>query len=410
MADDIPQLTVRAHEGSRLWTLRAPAGTMFGPVVAGGSVHVPLAEGRIVALDAHSGGLLWCSRPLTDPDPQALARADGAVVVPVRRDAERCGFTALDPASGEVLWERRKSPLVRLAAAGPTVVLWGEAGEDRGRIAGVDARTGETLWEDEFSRIWDLLVCGPRVVLDVGDLRALDARTGEELWTQESAGFGALLRPEAPSDSVVFHCWSSHAVLSVRATGTGEEISRTRFPRRTVERLTYDPALVDGERALFSAPLKRRIRLYAYAGRDRAEPLASPSLGWWRFTSLSERAVCAGDRLYALTWRRRLYQAGTNGTNGGRHLMQPVGLTAPDGRTLREPSVLAAGPEHAFVGGDGAVAGVRDGEVRWVVPTNLWRGTPVPLGTDRVLFRSVTEDGRWAGLHCADADTGRRHH
>ncbi|MFI2368291.1 PQQ-binding-like beta-propeller repeat protein [Streptomyces sp. NPDC018833] len=406
MADDIPRLPVTSREASGLWTLRAPAGTMLGPVVAGGTVHVPLTDNRIVAVDANGGDLSWCSRALADPDSHALARADGAVVVPVRRDIERCAFTALDPASGEVLWERRKSPLVRHAAAGATVVFWGEAGEDRWKIAGVDARSGETQWEDEFGTIWDLLVCGPRVILDVGDLRALDARTGEELWTRESAGYGALIRPDTPSDSVVFHSWSSSAVLSVRATGTGEEISRTRFPKRTVHRFSYDPALVDGERALFSAPLRRRARLYAYAGRTEAEPLAMPYLGWWRFTSLCEPAVCVGDRLYAVTWRRRLYQAETA---GGRRLLRPVGVTAPDGRTLREPSVLAAGPHHVFVGGYGGVAGVRDGEVRWVAPTNLLGNGPVPLDTDRVLFRSRTDDGRRDELHCADADTGRRH-
>ncbi|MBT2364740.1 hypothetical protein J7E88_05260 [Streptomyces sp. ISL-10] len=40
---------------------------------------------------------------------------------------------------------------------------------------------------------------------------------------------------------------------------------------------------------------------------------------------------------------------------------------------------------------------------------NLLGNGPVPLGTDRVLFRSRTDDTRWAELHCSDADTGRRH-
>ncbi|MGW0699531.1 outer membrane protein assembly factor BamB family protein [Streptomyces sp. NPDC002867] len=406
MADDIPQLTVTSQDGGRLWSLRAPAGTLLGPVVAGGAVYVPLTGGRIAALDANSGHLLWCSRQLTDPRSHALARANDTIVLPVQRDSERSAFTALDAATGEVLWTRRKSALNRFATAGPTVVLWGEAGEDRGRIAGVDARTGETLWEDDFSRIWDLLVRGVRVVLDVGELRALDTRTGEELWNQPSAGYGSLIRPAGPNDAALFHSWSTSAVLSVRATGTGEEVSRTRFPKRTVQRFAYDPVLLDGGRALFSASLKRGALLYAYAGRDTAEPLASPHLGWWRFTSFTSPAACVGDRLYAVTWRDRLYEADAS---GGRRGLRSVPLTAPDGQALRSPSEPAAGPGHLFIGGNKAVAGVVDGEVRWIAPTNLWSNTPVPLGTDRVLFLSRSKDGTTARLHCADADTGRRH-
>lgn len=406
MADDIPQLTVASHEDSGLWTLRAPAGTLLRPVVAGGTVYVPLTGGRIAALDPNSGQLLWCSRELTDPVPDALALAGDTIVLPVQRDTERGAFAALDAATGEVLWTRRKSALNRFAAAGPTVVLWGKAGEDRRRIAGVDARTGETLWEDEFSRIWGLVVRGVRLVLDVGDLRALDTRTGEELWNRPAAGYGSLIRHTGPNDAAVFHSRSSSAVLSVRATGTGEEVSRTRFPKRAVRRFTYDPVLLDGGRALFSESLKRRARLYAYGGRDTAEILASPRLGWWRFTSFQGPAACVGDRIYAVTWRDRLYEADAR---GGRRRLRPVPLTGPDGRTLRKPSELAAGPKHLFVGGDKTVAGVVDGKVQWVVPTNLSSNYPVPLGTDRVLFLSRTDDGVTARLHCADADTGRRH-
>ncbi|WP_307714871.1 PQQ-binding-like beta-propeller repeat protein [Streptomyces sp. V4I23] len=98
MADDIPQLTVTSQDGGRLWTLRAPAGTLLGPVVAGGAVYVPLTGGRIAALDANSGHLLWCSRQLTDPRSHALARANDTIVLPVQRDFERSAFTALDAA------------------------------------------------------------------------------------------------------------------------------------------------------------------------------------------------------------------------------------------------------------------------------------------------------------------------
>ncbi|MGN9793711.1 outer membrane protein assembly factor BamB family protein [Streptomyces sp. OZ13] len=396
MPDDRPPLTISAGGGSGRWTLRAPGGTLSSPVVVGDTVHVVVSDSRIGAVDAHEGRIRWCSDELTKPDGGGILRAGGTVVVPVNRDYERSGFVALDAETGEVRWKRRRSRLRQAAAAGSAVVLWND--EDGGQISGVDASTGETLWEDEFSKIYGLLVRGGTVIIDTAGFRALDARTGDELWQN---GYGDLLGQGEEADAALFHTWR-RGELCVRATDTGEVLSRTSFPKRVVKDLGPPPALVDGGRALFSEALGRRIRLFAWSGRDGATPLIGVRLGLRRFTSFSQPAVCVGDRVYATTWRDRLYVAEAGGRRGLRRLR----LTAPDGRAVH-PEEIAAGHRHLFVRDGDAVGAVRDGRLLWAAASGVWE-RPVPLGADRVLFLASSRDGTGGLLHCADAETGRR--
>jgi hypothetical protein len=127
-------------------------------------------------------------------------------------------------------------------------------------------------------------------------------------------------------------------------------------------------------------------------------------LGRWRLTSFSDRPVCVGDWVYAVTWRDGLYAAEAGGRRGLRRLKVTA---APYGRVVR-PTRITAGPEHLFVTDGKDVAAVRDDRVLWVTATGEYDSKPVPLGADRVLFRSRSRDRKQARLYCADAETGRR--
>lgn len=138
-------------------------------------------------------------------------------------------------------------------------------------------------------------------------------------------------------------------------------------------------------------------------GTASAEPLLSLRLGRWRLTSFSSRPVCVGDWTYAATWRYDgLYAADA----GGRRGLRPVRVTAPDGLAVR-PLEITTGPGHLFVTDGQTVAAVRDGRVLWAKATGEYDSKPVPLGSDRVLFRSRRRGGKEDRLYCADAETGR---
>ncbi|KAB7851138.1 PQQ-binding-like beta-propeller repeat protein [Streptomyces mobaraensis] len=396
-----PPFTVEADTDAGLWTLSVPGDGLGFPGIAGDAVYVPVGEDQLAAVDARTGRIRWCAGGITEPDAAGAVRAGRAVVVPTAREHSRSGFTALDAATGEVLWKRRKSRLNRPAAAGSAVVLWNDSEDDRSTITGVDGATGETLWEDEYDRIYSLLVRGDLVVLDTASHRALDARTGAEIW--HGGGAGTLLAENGPSDAAVFHAWHRFGSLTRHATRTGEELGRVSFPPRVLKPSPYvDPVLVGGGRALFSESFGRRVRVYAYGTGRAAWPVADLKLGLRRFSTFRGPAVCVDDWAYVVTWRDRLYGADVTGRRGLRRLA----TTAPDGTVLKEPKEITAGPRHVFVSGDGTVAGLREGHVLWVAATNRWSHRIVPLGPDRVLFPST--DGRHSHLHCADAETGRR--
>ncbi|MFF4548319.1 PQQ-binding-like beta-propeller repeat protein [Streptomyces sp. NPDC001406] len=403
VSDDRAPLRIKTDAGGGLWTLGASTGVLGRPVAVDGTVYVRVSGDRIAAVDADAGRILWYSEALAEAEPAGLARADEVVVVPVRRESDRSGFTALDAATGKVRWTRRKSGLHRVAAVGATVLLWNDTSDDRGKIAGFDALTGEPLWEDEFERIWGLLVRGGRVILDAGGHRALDARTGEELWHQ---GYGTLLGQGVTGDAEFFQSWNdgSYPELSLRSCDTGRQLTTTRFPKRALKHFFGPPAPADGGRVVFGRAFERRVQIFAHGGREQAESLAGRRLGRWRFTSFRDRPVCVGDWVYAVTWRNRLHAAEIGGRRGLRRLT----VTAPDGRAVQGPTEIAAGPEHLFVADGDTVAAVRDGRVLWAAATLPYDGSPVPLGTDRVLFRSRSRDRKEVRLHCADAETGRR--
>ncbi|UIX31510.1 outer membrane protein assembly factor BamB family protein [Streptomyces sp. GQFP] len=406
MADGRVPLTVNADSDGWLWTLRAVGGELEQPVVVGGAVYVGVPGGRIAALDAGSGQVRWCSVEIAKASPRRLVGAGEVVVVPVGRERERSGFTALEAATGEVRWTRRKSPLHRVVGVGDsTLVLWNDSDEERGAIAGVDALTGETLWEDEFTRINGLVVRGERVILDAGGFRALDARSGEEIW---DGGVGHLVGQHGETeDAAVFLSWGSFLnTLAVQASDTGKKLSETRFPhRKAMKHFWSRSALVDGGRALLSESFGRRVRLFAYTGLDQAQSLGSWRLGRWRLSTLRE-AVCVGDWVYVRTWRHKVYAAQVGPRRGLRRLT----LAAPDGRSVRRPLNITAGPGYVLGWDTEAVSVIRDGRVLWAAATDILSLSdgPVPLGDDRVLFRARSGKGTEVRLYCADVATGRR--
>ena len=407
MADDRMPLTVTADNDRHLWTLTVEGRGPGRPVMVGGTLYVPVPGERIAALDPGRGQVRWCSEKVERASLDGMAVAGGVLVVPVRQERGRGAFTALDAATGKVLWTRRKSALTRVVAVGDSAfVLWNENDDDGRRqgLTGIDALTGETLWEDEFERISWVVGRGDLVILDARGIRALDARSGEEIWDRGSGSL--LVGAGADEDEAVFLSYDPYGgnTLAVQASDTGKRISETRFPDKLGMRHSWvTPELVDGGRALFFDTFERWILLFAYAGLNQARSLGSWKLGRWRLSSLRD-VVCVGDRVYALSGRRKLYVAEV----GGRRGLRRLALRGPDGRIVRMPWHLTAGPGYLVAHGSYGVAVIRDGRVLWASETLRMTGDPMPLDGDRVLFVAPSKKGNTARLYCADVDTGRR--
>ncbi len=136
--------------------------------------------------EAGSGGTPAGSGASEGGSGAAAATSGDVVAVGVLYDDER--LVALDPATGQVLWEAddvgRGSSLERVLGFGTTAVVV----ETDGEMWGVDTGTGKLSWTVELEDADYAAAAGAAVVSFDGDvLTAFDAASGDQRWTYDAA-------------------------------------------------------------------------------------------------------------------------------------------------------------------------------------------------------------------------------
>lgn len=144
-----------ANDGSRKWVYdrTGPALTLrssVGVIVDGGAVYAGFGGGKLVALRADNGKMLWEA---------SVAQPKG--VTEIERIAD---ITSLPMVDG---------PLVYAVAY-------------QGKIAAVDRMTGRVIWAREISSVSGLSMDDGRIFLShaTGSVYALDFNTGKSFWRQ----------------------------------------------------------------------------------------------------------------------------------------------------------------------------------------------------------------------------------
>ena len=173
---------LRAADGERLWSVRYMAlGKLdYGntpratPLIDRDRVYLLGAFGHLCAVELSTGQVLWkknirtefkavdrlvwgvCSSPLV---------VDGKLIV--NPGAPEASLVALDPASGQVIWQTAGRPAAFssfvVRASGPQIQL---VGYDHDTLGGWDARTGTRLWEVRPEADGDFNVPTPVLVGD----------------------------------------------------------------------------------------------------------------------------------------------------------------------------------------------------------------------------------------------------
>lgn len=146
---------INANDGSRKWVFErsSPALTLrssAGVVVDGGAVYAGFGGGKMVAVRADNGKLLWEA---------SVAQPKG--VTEIERIAD---ITSLPVTDG---------PLVYAVAY-------------QGRIAAVDRISGRVIWNRDISSLTGLSVEDGRIFVShtIGSVYALDYTTGKTFWRQ----------------------------------------------------------------------------------------------------------------------------------------------------------------------------------------------------------------------------------
>ena len=164
---------INANDGSRKWvydrtspalTLRSSAGV----VVDGGAVYAGFAGGKLAALRADNGKILWEA---------SVAQPKG--VTEIERIADITSLPVVD------------GPLIYAVAY-------------QGKIAAVDRATGRVVWNRDISSLAGLSAEDGRIFVShaIGSVYALDYTTGKTFWRQAALKNRRLTAP-VPMGSLV---------------------------------------------------------------------------------------------------------------------------------------------------------------------------------------------------------------
>jgi outer membrane protein assembly factor BamB len=265
---------LRADSGEVVWQKELPAdfgtrlpiwGMAAAPLVEGDQLIV-LAGGAdgalVVSLDKHTGRELW--RALEDPDvgyaPPVIFEFGGRRQLIVWHPS---AVSALDPATGEVVWEQPFAVKQQLTIATPRQLgnrLFVAAFYDGPMMIdlGADGRSPKVLWRGAAGNTeikndsLHPIMCTPLVTEDYiygvgsyGELRCLETGAGRMLWeTHDATGPGrwwnAFLIPHGPMNGQrVFLPNEQGDLIIARLSGEGyEELSRAKLidPTQPVQR------------------------------------------------------------------------------------------------------------------------------------------------------------------------------
>ncbi|MCR4301567.1 MAG: outer membrane protein assembly factor BamB [Sulfuricaulis sp.] len=146
-------------DGKRLWRYERtePPLSLYGtasPVIVADAVLSGFASGKVVAVQLQSGKLLW-ELPVAQPqgrnEVERLVDVDASPVIvgSVLYAASYQGkIIALDAQSGRLLWSREVSTFTGLDTDLKNIYLT----DDRGNVLAFDLRTGASVWKQEQLR------------------------------------------------------------------------------------------------------------------------------------------------------------------------------------------------------------------------------------------------------------------
>jgi len=243
-----------AAEGKRLWTYdqSVPALTLRGtsaPVIAGKLVISGFDEGRLAAIELHTGKLVWETRialgsgrseleRMVDIDAEPLVIDD---VIYVATFQGRIAAVTLD--GGRILWTRDISSFAGLCADDRNIYIT----DDNSHVWALDRFTGNSLWKQE--KLQARAVTAPASIGDlvvVGDLEGylhwLDKATGEFVSRTQISDTKIIASPIVVNDIV--YSYTSDGTLGAYTYAGGTADIAIEAPSKEEEQKTEDTEIV----------------------------------------------------------------------------------------------------------------------------------------------------------------------
>jgi outer membrane protein assembly factor BamB len=171
-----------------IWSVTTGGLVTSTPAVVADVVYVASGDGRVYALDAHTGVEIWRSAQI-DAGVSSPAVIDGVVYIGTGVD-EGAAY-ALDARTGAVLWSTETGGISSSPCVGNGLVYFGTNNDS---VIALRAVNGEVVWETPTNNSVQSspALAGGRVYAasGFGTTYAFDASTGAIVW-QRSTGFPA---------------------------------------------------------------------------------------------------------------------------------------------------------------------------------------------------------------------------
>jgi outer membrane protein assembly factor BamB len=202
------------ENGKLRWKSKVSSEVLSLPQVAEGVVMVRSGDGRIAGLDAADGKRIWMYERST---PALVVRSHAGVTI--RRGVAYAGFAggklvAINAKNGDVLWEtsvsqpRGNTELERISDITSKPVIDDEqvcAIAFQGRVACYDLANGSSLWNREISSDKGMMLLRKYLYLtDVnGSVIVLDKTSGSAMWKNDQLFMRDVTTPLVFNDFVV---------------------------------------------------------------------------------------------------------------------------------------------------------------------------------------------------------------
>lgn len=205
--DQAKVLALDARTGELVWKEEVSNQVLAQPTYANGRVIVKTINGELIALDARTGDEQW---RFHEDQPRLILRAhsaavvDDAIVIAGFADGKVVALTA---DKGQLVWERTValpsgfSDLSRMVdVEADPVIRDGIAYvvSYQGNLAAIQVSTARELWRQPIASYSGLVVSRDKLFIsdEEGYIWALDRRTGKTLWRQEGLHHRQITAPQ----------------------------------------------------------------------------------------------------------------------------------------------------------------------------------------------------------------------
>ncbi len=221
-----------ASDGAVRWTVTVGGEVLNAPAVGANIVVVRTVDGRLRGLSPEDGHELWFYEQTPVP-PLSLRGTSRPIIV---GDVVLCGFdngkvVAVNATDGSLVWEATVAPshgrteLEKLVDIDSAVVVEGAnvyVVGFQGRVAMLALDSGQVWWSHEASSYRGLGMDDESLYYSTaaGEVVALRKRTGVELWRQEVLKNRTLSAPTTQGNSVAVADYEGYVHWLDKATGT----------------------------------------------------------------------------------------------------------------------------------------------------------------------------------------------